>query len=66
MLTELVYPDGGRADGARPLEPAPTGEVRWQTTARAERKAMIDEGLIVSAPSPASGSSPNAGRPSRY
>lgn len=28
---------------------APTGEVRWQTAARKERKAMIDEGLVVGA-----------------
>ena len=28
---------------------SPTGEVRWQTAARMERKAMIDEGLIVPA-----------------
>ena len=33
----------------RDLETSPTGEVRWQTAARAERKAMIDEGLIVGA-----------------
>ena len=33
----------------RDRQKAPTGEVRWQTAARAERKAMIDEGLIVPA-----------------
>jgi hypothetical protein len=33
----------------RDRQKAPTGEVRWHTAARAERKAMIDEGLIVAA-----------------
>jgi hypothetical protein len=33
----------------RDREKSPTGEVRWQTAARKERKAMIDEGLIVPA-----------------
>ena len=33
----------------RDREKSPTGEVRWQTAARIERKAMIDEGLIVPA-----------------
>ncbi len=33
----------------RDKQKAPTGEVRWQTVARSERKAMIDEGLIVAA-----------------
>lgn len=33
----------------RDRQKAPTGEVRWQTAARAERKAMIDEGLMVPA-----------------
>lgn len=33
----------------RDKQKAPTGEIRWQTAARAERKAMIDEGLIVAA-----------------
>ena len=33
----------------RDREKSPTGEVRWQTAARVERKAMIDEGLIVPA-----------------
>lgn len=33
----------------RDREKASTGEVRWHTAARAERKAMIDEGLIVPA-----------------
>ena len=33
----------------RDRQKAPTGEVRWQTVARAERKAMMDEGLIVPA-----------------
>jgi len=33
----------------RDRQKAPTGEVRWHTAARAERKAMIDEGLIVPA-----------------
>lgn len=33
----------------RDRQKAPTGEVRWQTAARAERKAMIDEGLIFPA-----------------
>lgn len=34
----------------RDRQKAPTGEVRWHTAARAERKAMIDEGLMVAAP----------------
>jgi hypothetical protein len=33
----------------RDRQKSPTGEVRWQTVARAERKAMMDEGLIVPA-----------------
>lgn len=33
----------------RDKQKAPTGEIRWQTAARAERKAMMDEGLIVAA-----------------
>lgn len=33
----------------RDRQVAPTGEVRWQTAARKERKAMIDEGLVVGA-----------------
>jgi len=33
----------------RDRQKAPTGEVRWHTAARAERKAMIDEGLMVPA-----------------
>jgi hypothetical protein len=33
----------------RDKQKSPTGEVRWQTVARSERKAMIDEGLIVAA-----------------
>ena len=33
----------------RDREKSPTGEVRWQTAARVERRAMIDEGLIVAA-----------------
>ena len=33
----------------RDRQKAPTGEIRWHTVARAERKAMIDEGLIVPA-----------------
>ena len=33
----------------RDRQKAPTGEVRWHTAARAERKAMIDEGLIFPA-----------------
>lgn len=33
----------------RDRQKAPTGEVRWHTAARAERKAMMDEGLIVPA-----------------
>lgn len=33
----------------RDRQKAPTGEVRWHTVARAERKAMMDEGLIVPA-----------------
>ena len=37
------------APGDRDRQKAPTGEVRWHTAARAERKAMIDEGLIVPA-----------------
>jgi hypothetical protein len=28
---------------------SPTGEIRWHTAARAERKAMMDDGLIVPA-----------------
>ncbi len=34
---------------SRDREKSPTGEVRWHTSARAERKAMIDEGLMVAA-----------------
>jgi len=30
----------------RDRQPSPTGEIRWHTTARAERKAMIDAGLM--------------------
>jgi hypothetical protein len=48
MLLELEI----RLDGQlkeRDVERAPTGEVRWHTAARAERKAMIDEGLVVPA-----------------
>jgi len=48
MLLELEI----RLDGQlkeRDVEKAPTGEVRWHTAARAERKAMIDEGLVVPA-----------------
>ncbi len=33
----------------RDRQKAPSGEVRWHTAARSERKAMIDEGLIVPA-----------------
>ena len=33
----------------RDRQVAPGGEVRWQTAARKERKAMIDEGLVVGA-----------------
>jgi len=33
----------------RDRQVAPGGEVRWQTTARKERKAMIEEGLVVGA-----------------
>lgn len=33
----------------RDKQKSPTGEIRWQTVARAERKAMMDEGLIVAA-----------------
>jgi hypothetical protein len=33
----------------RDRQKSPTGEVRWHTAARAERKAMMDEGLIVPA-----------------
>lgn len=33
----------------RDRQVAPGGEVRWHTTARTERKAMIDEGLVVGA-----------------
>lgn len=33
----------------RDRQVAPGGEVRWQTTARTERKAMIEEGLVVGA-----------------
>ena len=36
----------------RDREPTPTGEVRWQHAARAERKAMIDDGLIVARAKP--------------
>ena len=48
MLLELEI----RLDGQlkeRDVERAPTGEVRWHTAARSERKAMIDEGLVVPA-----------------
>lgn len=31
----------------RDKQKAPTGEIRWQTVARAERKSMIDEGLMA-------------------
>jgi hypothetical protein len=31
----------------RDRQPTPTGEVRWHTTARSERKAMIDAGLMA-------------------
>jgi len=31
----------------RDRQTSPTGEVRWHTTARKERKAMIDAGLMV-------------------
>jgi hypothetical protein len=31
----------------RDRQKAPTGEVRWHATARAERKAMIDAGLMA-------------------
>lgn len=31
----------------RDKEPNPQGELRWQTSARAERRSMIDEGLMV-------------------
>ena len=31
----------------RDRQPTPTGEVRWHATARAERKAMIDAGLMT-------------------
>jgi len=33
----------------RDREKSSTGEVRWQVAARAERKAMMDDGLIVPA-----------------
>ncbi len=33
----------------RDRQTSPTGELRWQTAARKERKAMIDEGLVVAA-----------------
>ena len=33
----------------RDREKSPTGEVRWHTAARAERKALMDEGLMVPA-----------------
>jgi len=33
----------------RDKQKSPTGEIRWHTAARAERKAMMDEGLIVPA-----------------
>lgn len=48
MMVELEI----RMEGVlreRDREPSPTGEVRWQTAARVERKAMIDQGLIVPA-----------------
>ena len=48
VLLELeIRMDGDLKD--RDREKAPTGEVRWHTAARAERKAMIDQGLIVPA-----------------
>lgn len=31
----------------RDRQPTPTGEVRWHLSARSERKAMIDAGLMV-------------------
>ena len=31
----------------RDRQPTPTGEVRWHQSARSERKAMIDAGLMV-------------------
>jgi hypothetical protein len=31
----------------RDNQPTPTGELRWHATARAERKAMIDAGLMA-------------------
>ena len=31
----------------RDRQPSPTGEIRWHTTARKERKAMIDAGLMI-------------------
>ena len=31
----------------RDRQPSPTGEIRWHTTARKERKAMIDAGLMA-------------------
>ena len=31
----------------RDRQKAPTGEVRWHATARSERKAMIDAGLMA-------------------
>ncbi len=31
----------------RDRQPTPTGEIRWHTTARMERKAMIDAGLMA-------------------
>jgi hypothetical protein len=33
----------------RDRERSPTGEVRWHTAARAERKALMDQGLMVPA-----------------
>jgi hypothetical protein len=30
----------------RDRQPSPTGEIRWHTTARSERKSMIDAGLM--------------------
>jgi hypothetical protein len=31
----------------RDRQPSPTGEIRWHTTARSERKSMIDAGLMA-------------------
>lgn len=31
----------------RDRQPTPTGEIRWHTTARSERKSMIDAGLMA-------------------